>query len=229
MSERFIRASKVILISTTTIAFIALLAFTPGPVPFSKQEWPLQRSDGRNSSMLYLEPDRFADLQSSLLMTQALLNKSLSESEHCERRKLVFEHLISELNNSLTLTLIMLNNSLLNCSSCNIENRLLTRDCSNSSDAANMPTSSLPAAPQATKNIPYIDLPLSCDWIEKHGSSHPANFGALLHLCSIPSYRPQLHAWVIPEFRDIRFFYKRPYSIPQSRSMGHCCSPGIFL
>jgi hypothetical protein len=60
----------------------------------------------------------------------------------------------------------------------------------------------LPATPQATKNIPYIDLPLSCDWIEKHGSSHPANFGALLHLCSVPSYRPQLHAWVIPEFRE---------------------------
>lgn len=202
MSPRVIRALKVALISTAAIAFIVILAFTPGPGLFSKQEWPLHRFGNRNSVLLGLEPKWIADLQSSLMVTQTFLNKSLYESEHCEKQKLHLQHVISELNSTLTVTLIMLNHYSPNCSTCNSENRHLKSGCSNVSDAANMSMSSLLATTQATKSIPFIDLPLSCDWIEDSGGSHSANFGALLHLCSVPAYRPQLHAWVIPEFRD---------------------------
>jgi hypothetical protein len=53
----------------------------------------------------------------------------------------------------------------------------------------------------ASKNIPFIDSPMDCSWIEAFGSSRDSQWSALLHLCGT-NYRSQLQAWVIPAFKD---------------------------
>lgn len=201
MSERCVRASKAVFIAIASISIVALLVVVPAPSLFSRQDWPILRLNDRNSTTLDFHPNWVTDLHSSLLDARVLLNQTLQEIGYCAKQKLSFELAIATLNTSLTKALEMLNISLYNSTSCTDKSpeKAPMKDCS---DAANSSAPTAQAAPPVVRNAAYIGSPLSCSWIEEFGGSHPANFAALAQLCATGSYRPQLHARVIPEFMD---------------------------
>ena len=178
---------KVIFASVAAVAIILLCVPSSNVfTAFSGERRHLDRMERLKAVTL---EQVISELNSSLLMTQMMLNQSqhelassnlahLDRMERLNSTALNLEQVVSELNSSLLMTRMMLNKSQHELTSCSL------------------------SLHPVVASVPFIDAPLDCSWIEAFGSSHPPNWTALLHICGNTKYRGQMHARVLPAFRD---------------------------